>query len=126
MANQPKTAKQLESELQAAMLTVETAQEAVKKLEKDLAEARKAEADKAARLKAAAEKRAKKVLIKRKAELDTILVDYDDVVTTPVKKDAPSKPTQAPKPPEESIKTAPKQEANPQKTGLLGWLNEKA
>ncbi len=119
MANQPKSVNQMESELQAA-------QEAAKKLAEDLAEAKKVEAEKATRLKAAAEKRAKKVSIKRKAELDTILVDYDDVVTTPVKKDAHSKPTQAPKPPEESIKTAPKQEANPQKTGLLGWLNEKA
>ena len=120
MASQPKSLKQLEAELQAA-------NEAAKKLAEDLERARKYEAEKIAKAKAAAEKRAKKSAIKRKAELDTILVDYEDVVPTVVKKVSavPSKPTQAPKPVVTAINTnspAPKQD---EKKGLLAWLNQK-
>jgi hypothetical protein len=108
MANQPKTAKQLENELQALI-------DGAKKIERDLAEARKVEAEKTARLKAANEKRAKKVSIKRKAELDTILLDYEDVVVAPVVKkvSVPSNPTQVIKQPVATvIKPAPKQEVS--------------
>lgn len=68
-----KTAKQLESELQAA-------QEAAKKIEQNLARAKKIEADRAERAKIAADKKNRKARISRKAELDTILVDFEDVI----------------------------------------------
>ncbi len=114
---QKKTAKELELELQAAQEMEKTAQEAAKKIEKDLAEARKVEAEKVAKAKAAAEKRAKKSVIKRKAELDTILVDYEDVLVPAPMPSVKPAPT-APKPVATVINTnppAPKQESEPEK-----------
>ena len=117
MAN--KTAKELEIELQAAL-------DAAKKIEINLNDQRGVEAKKAALAKKAADKRAKKSAIKRKAELDTLLVDYEDVV-------AP-KPTGGVKKasvPSVKVELEPAQEIKPveqesdQPTGLWAWLMKK-
>lgn len=121
MANQPKSVKQLESELQVA-------QEAANKIAKDFAEAKKAEAEKLERASKAAEKRARKTRIARKAEFDILAINYEDVlIPTPAPK--------APMSPAKSERPAPKQESKPvekqkstesKKTGPWAWLNEKA
>jgi len=118
MAQQPKSAKQLESELHAA-------QDAAKKIENDLAEARKAEDEKIARQKAAAEKRARKNRIAKNAEFKILAIDYEDYIEQPDSKKASMPSTH-------SIPTAPKQPVsviNPpapkQETSLWAWLMKK-
>ena len=122
MANQPKSAKQLENELQALI-------DGAKKIEKDLAEARKVEAEKVARQKAAAEKRARKAQNTRKAEFENIKIDYEDVLepqVAVVKKVSVKPAPAAPKPVATVINTnppAPKQEEKSEPTfwdGLFG------
>lgn len=70
-----KTIKELEDELRVAQRNVDD-------LVDELVTAKEAEAVRLTKAKAAAERRAKKDRIARKAELDTLLVDYWDVTAS--------------------------------------------